>query len=255
VQVGFHLQDGALRIEPFKMHDEPGSIDGELSLVPKNDGYALDVSMAIDKVHLRLMASKDQDSAELPPLGGKVTLQGEGNSLHAIMASSNGEISLRHGAGRVKDTGGSRLFGDILLEVLRTLNPLRRSDPYRTVDCGIYNVGIVDGVATINTMAMQTSRTTMVASGQVRLDTEKLAIAFRAKPREGIGIGVGTVTNSFLRLGGTLQSPRITLDARNSATATGAAVATGGLSLLARGLWDRVSAESSICEESEQPGD
>jgi hypothetical protein len=46
-----------------------------------------------------------------------------------------------------------------------------------------------------------------------------------------------------------LRSPSIAIDAMSSVTTTGAAVATGGLSLLARGLWDRLSAEADICEE------
>jgi hypothetical protein len=90
----------------------------------------------------------------------------------------------------------------------------------------------------------------VVASGTVEFETEKIGVTFRAKPREGVGIGLGTITNSFLALGGTLKSPRITIDPASSAVATGAAVATGGLSLLARGVWDRLSAASSICEPS-----
>jgi hypothetical protein len=32
-------------------------------------------------------------------------------------------------------------------------------------------------------------------------------------------------------------------------TTTGAAVATGGLSLLAKSMWDRVKAQSDICKD------
>ena len=49
-----------------------------------------------------------------------------------------------------------------------------------------------------------------------------------------------------------MRSPSIAIDAMSSVTTTGVAVATGGLSLLARGLWDRVSAEASVCEEDEE---
>ena len=254
VQIGIHLQDGALRIDPFNLDDEPGRLDGRLSLVPGNDSYNLDVSMTINDMHMSFMASPGQDISEVPPLRGRISLRGQGVSMHDIMASSNGDISLRHGAGKILDmgTGGSLIFGDMLTEVLRTLNPLGKTDPYRTVECAIYNVGIVDGVATIDAFAMQTDRMTMVATGSVNFDTERLRLGFRAKPREGIGIGLGTIVNSLLELGGTLQSPKISIDPTSSVTVTSAAVATGGLSLLARGLWDRMSAAASICEEDEQ---
>ena len=249
LSVGFHLQDGSLSIDPIRFRDEPGSFDGSMSLEPLDEGYSFDLSLLIDDVHLKLLASADQDISEVPPLGGRVTLSGQGDSPHAIMATSNGEIELRQGAGRTKDGGGSMLFGDILLQVLRTLNPLQRSDSYRHVECGIYDVTITDGIATIKTVALQASRSTMVATGQINLRNEKLDIGFRANPREGIGISLGTVANQLLSLRGTLRSPSITIDAMSSVTTTGAAVATGGLSLLARGLWDRLSAEASICEE------
>jgi hypothetical protein len=43
--------------------------------------------------------------------------------------------------------------------------------------------------------------------------------------------------------------PKLEIDTASSVTTAGAAVATGGLSLLARGLWDRVSAQKDICRE------
>jgi hypothetical protein len=46
-----------------------------------------------------------------------------------------------------------------------------------------------------------------------------------------------------------LRAPKIVVDVGKTAATTGAAVATGGLSLLARGLWNRLSAETSICEK------
>jgi hypothetical protein len=74
-----------------------------------------------------------------------------------------------------------------------------------------------------------------------------LDLTLRSKPRKGFGISLGGVINSFLKLGGTLQEPALNIDPASSLTTTGAAVATGGLSLLARGLWDRLSAEADLC--------
>jgi uncharacterized protein involved in outer membrane biogenesis len=248
VQIGMLLQDGALSIDPIKLRDERGSIDGKLSLVPENDSYSMDASLTIDNVHIGLTASDDQNLT--PPLfSGHMQLRGHGDSFHAIMASSNGKISIRHGAGKVKEIAGARIFGDMLLQVFRLLNPMPEADKYQTVDCGFYDTVIVDGIATIDRFAIQTDKMTIVASGKVELESEKVAITFRAKPREGVGISVGTIANSFLALGGTLRSPKLTIDPKSSVTTTGAAVATGGLSLLARGLWDRLSAQADICAQ------
>ena len=92
-----------------------------------------------------------------------------------------------------------------------------------------------------------------MSSGEVELETEQLDVAMQVRPREGLGISVGAVANSFFKLGGTLKNPSIDIDAASGITTTGAAVATGGLSLLAKGLWDRVSSEASLCESPQTP--
>nr|NIL94982.1 hypothetical protein [Woeseiaceae bacterium]NIP21644.1 hypothetical protein [Woeseiaceae bacterium] len=153
--------------------------------------------------------------------------------------------------GEVKEFFAAILFRDVVLEALRTINPLRKEAKSRRLDCGIYEITVVDGIATFDQVAMQTNQLLFVATGDIDFETEKLNINFRAKPREGIGISLGTVANSFLGVRGTLQSPTVSIDPKSSATATGAAVATGGLSLLARGLFDRLSAEKSICDQPE----
>jgi hypothetical protein len=249
VRLGVKLQDGALSIEPIQLRDDFGGVAGHFNLAPQNDSYSLQLMIDVDKIRAGLSATKDQDRSTLPPISGRIEFGGTGNSLRTIMASSNGTISFRQGTGTVKEVFGSAFFKDVLLQVLRTLNPLSRSRDYQILECGIYDVSIVDGRATIDKFIIQTDTMTTVASGTVNLRNERLDIAFRAKPREGIGISLGTVANQLLELRGTLKSPRIAVDAGRTATTTGAAVATGGLSLLARGLWDRLSAEADICKK------
>jgi hypothetical protein len=249
VRLGVKQQDGALTIDPIQLRDEFGSIAGNFSLAPRNDSYVMRAMLNVDGLRAGLSATKDQDRSTLPPISGQLDLNGTGSSIRTIMASSNGSISFRQGTGTVKEVFGSAFFKDVLLQVLRTLNPLSRSRDYQVLECGIYDVSIVDGRATIDKFIIQTDTMTTVASGTVNLRNEKLDIAFRAKPREGIGISFGTVANQLLELRGTLKAPRVAVDAGRTATTTGAAVATGGLSLLARGLWDRLSAEADICEK------
>jgi len=252
VHIGVLLQDGAFRIEPIQLRDEYGSITGSFHLTPQDGSYSLQALLVVENLHAGLSATDNQDRSALPPISGELKFDGGGNNIRSIMASSNGSVSFRQGSGKVKELFGSAIFKDVFLQVLRTLNPFRRSRDYQILECGIYDVTIAGGVATIDNFAIQTDTMTTVASGTVNLKSEKLNIAFRAKPREGIGISLGTVANQLLEVRGTLKSPRIRVDAGRTATTTGAAVATGGLSLLARGLWDRLSAEASICDKDQK---
>ena len=248
VEVGLRLEDGALRVDPLSLRERDGSIQAGLSLVPVDGRYELKSWADIDAVRVGLLPP-DDDILSLPLLSGSLRFEGVGSSVRSIMASSNGQVSLRQGAGKVRQIVGLALFHDVFLEVLRTLNPLRRARDFQLLECGIYDVSVKDGLATIDNFIIQTDAMTTVATGEINLRNERLEIAFRAKPREGLGISLGTVANQLLEVRGTLKSPRVGVDAGRTATTTGAAVATGGLSLLARGLWDRLSAEGDICKQ------
>ena len=250
-RMGLRLQDAALEIDPISMSEGEGSFSGRLRFVPVEAGYSLDTLLTAQELHLGLTADQTQNRATLPPISGRVELRGAGHSLHGIMGLADGVVSVRQGKGKVQEFIAAVLFRDVVLEALRTINPLRTRETERTLDCAIYGIKIAGGVADLEQVAIQTDQLLLVVSGSVHLGSEKLDLNFRAKPREGIGISLGTLANSLLAVRGTLGEPKITLDAKGSATATGAAVATGGLSLIARGLWDRVSAERSICEQGE----
>ena len=249
VDVALMLLDGRLRVDPFFLRQGDGSIEGSFSLAPEDGRYRLLSRLEVDQVRAGVRVPGDDDLTSLPPVSGSLRFEGVGDSVRSIMASSNGSLSFRQGAGKVREIFGSAMFRDVFMEVLRTLNPLRESRNFRLLECGIYAVSIEEGLATIDRFVIQTEAMTTVARGEINLRNERLDLAFRAKPREGLGISLGTVANELLELRGTLKSPAIRLDAGRAATATGAAVATGGLSLLARGLWDRLSAEGDICEQ------
>jgi hypothetical protein len=135
------------------------------------------------------------------------------------------------------------------VQLLQLINPLYKERPYINFECGIFEIDIVDGVATTETLAVQTDRMSVILDGDINFDSEKLNFRVQATPRKGLGLSIGGVVNQFIKIGGTLRKPQVGIDPVSSATTTGVAVATAGLSLLAKGLWDRAAAEKSICKE------
>ena len=67
------------------------------------------------------------------------------------------------------------------------------------------------------------------------------------KPRKGIGVSPAKVIAPRLRVGGTLSAPNISVDSTTTALSTGAAYLSGGLSVLATGIWDRLSSSGDAC--------
>jgi hypothetical protein len=251
-RIGIKLRDRALAIDPMSFRETEGNVSASLHMTPVNGTYGLDLSVNVDNMHFGLLGGRGQDRRALPSSRGQLTLNGSGRSLHEIMASSNGRLALTQGRGRLRDMTISPLFGDLISQVIRTLNPAQKPEEFTNLDCGVYTIDVVDGLATFENFAMQTKRIAFVARGNINFKNEEINLTMNASPREGLGISIGNMANSFLKFGGTLMDPKLELDPTASVATTGAAAATGGLSLLAKGLWDRLKAQGDICKDLQQ---
>jgi hypothetical protein len=139
---------------------------------------------------------------------------------------------------------------DILLTLINAFNPFAKEDPTTELECGIALLSFEDGVARLEPMAFQSDKMTLLGDGKIDFRTEKLKLEWITKPRKGIGISASMITNPYIKLGGTLASPSIELKPLEAVTSTGVAVATLGLSLVAKGMYDRVTAEKKVCKKA-----
>ncbi len=250
------VESGALRINPVDLTIGDGTISGRLHLTPDDAGYTLDVSTEVNDLKLAQLAVEGQALDSVPPLSLNMRLTGTGPSMHHIMASSNGKVTGRHGTGQLDRGGAGPLFSDMLTSIVRTLNPLAEERAYADIECGILDIDIAEGVANIEELALPSDRLTIVGSGKIDFSDESIDLNVNTKSREGLGLSVGGVANSFVKIGGTLREPAIGVDAAGTVRTTGAAVATGGLSVIAKGLWDRLSSEVDLCalpDEAAEP--
>ena len=246
--MALNISDGKLSADPISFNDLDGNVSGHFNIAPAEDQFDFDTAITVENIHFGKPASADTNRSTLPLLNGNVELRGSGNSPHQFLSAANGVVSLTQGAGHTNNLTVSRLFADLITEILHTLNPQREKDSYTVLECAFYDVRIVDGLASIDNFVMQTKGVTMAATGNVNFADERLKLSVSAKPRKGIGFSVAGLANSFLDVRGTLRRPRLQVNA----AATGAAVATGGLTVVAKGLWDRVSGEKNICKRLEK---
>lgn len=253
VDFRLRLRDGSLKLEPISARDQVGgSVSATATLSRGDGGYIVAIEGKGEKLHLGILSAKGEDPANQPPLDFYVVFKGRGNSLHEFAAGGNGRIELVQGGGRISNSALNLLAADLSLELLNALNPFRKDEPYTKVECGVYGVKIVDGVATLNPFAARTDKMTVVGSGRIDLKTERIDLTWNTRPRKGLGISASAITNPYVRLGGTLSSPAIGLKPTEAALSTGAAVATGGLSILAKGLFDRLRAEADVCKSARE---
>ena len=91
----------------------------------------------------------------------------------------------------------------------------------------------------------------VIADAVVDMETEEIKIAFQTLPKKGVSLpSVGEVLNPYIGVFGTFSKPVIRIDQESAFIAGGAAVATAGISILAKGLWDRIKSSGDACERA-----
>ena len=242
------LVDGNLAVEKLGANTEKGDFVAALSLTPAGEIAQLSMSVDGRDVALGLGDFSPEDVEMLPAFDFAVKLNGSGATLRELIANLNGYADIITQPGKIQNGILMNLFGDFFDQLITRINPFATRDPYTDLVCGAYFVNLADGQMTIHPGAvLQTDKMNIFATGLVDLTTEKVDISFDTAARKGIGISAGDFINPFIRIGGTLAEPKLRMDAKSSAIEGGAAVATVGLSIVAKSLWGRWFTTKNPC--------
>jgi len=196
-----------------------------------------------------------------PPVQGAVSdleieLRGAGDDLRTLAGSLDGRVLLASGKGRIQNNLTDLVGASLLYTLAQTLNPFASEDPATKLQCAVAHFTLEEGVARAERgLAMETRKVNVIGSGLVDLRTERIDFGAKPKAKQGLGINVASLTD-FIRVGGTLANPRPATDPVGlfgKAGSIGAAIFTGGLSLLAQSLYGRLTAEDEPCQAALKP--
>ena len=258
MDVGVQLADGVLKVTPLKAKLGGGSINGKVALRGNKLPARLDISLTGRKIGagrlLGQMGATGEDGKSLME-GGSVNLdvsfKGSGKSVAAIMGGSNGRIKLQMGEGKLKGKALDMVGGDVVMGLVDKLNPFAESKDYTALQCGVVHFRVENGkMLSEDGIAIETDSMNILSDGEINLQDETLDLSIGTEPRSGLGVNVSNMAN-VVRLGGTLAEPGIRMDVAKSGKAVArvaGALATGGLSLLGEGLFNRVTSDSSPCK-------
>lgn len=167
-----------------------------------------------------------------------IDLQGPLPSSDRFLEHASGTIRADVGPMRVKgaalDAGG-----DVAARVLDSINPFRRVDATTEVQCIVARLAVKDGIAHAErTLAAETSRLALSASGTIDLGKQTLDLLVRPRARK-IAALPSVELAEVIRVSGPIRQPSVRLDtvgAAKTAITIGGAIASGGWSLLASPL-------------------
>ena len=156
--------------------------------------------------------------------GGKVDMdvdvKGQGQSVRQIMAGLNGRTDLQMGSGKINNR-----FAKIMLSDLFNLIATGGSADSSNLNCVASKFDIAKGLATSKVLVVDTTGATIVGSGKVMLDSEKLDMRLDPTAKQANLVKVAIP----VKVGGTLANPNVLPDPAGLAkSATGALAGAAG---------------------------
>ena len=250
VVVRFALQGGRLEIIELTAAGLGGTLSAHGTLRAAAGGQgALDLhaeGRELDLASLLALAGAPREVS-----GGKtratIDVRASGASLHTFAASMDGNVLVLVGPAQLR-TGGKT---DAALDRLgAAVNPFRDKAGGTALQCGVVRLPLRDGVAHVErSIAIETAELGVSASGSIDFRNETLDLGLRPQLRQGIPVDVGQIAG-LVRFRGPFEKPEISIDPVKSAETLariGAAVGTGGWSLLGEALFNAAAGSDSPC--------
>jgi hypothetical protein len=244
------VSEGAVKVENLSFASKRGGyLSLSAELIPVESGgaeFALDVD-GKDLV-MGFMAKTDEDLQALPLVELRVKLAANGETYREMAGSMDGYLRFVGAAGQVR-TGSFTMFTqDFVSELIGAVNPFSKTDPYTSVECAVILLHFDDGVISGKpAWVQQTDKLRIFANTTIDLKTEKLDGDFKTVPIKGLGISLSSLVNPYIKLTGTLAKPSVILDPGGVLVEGGIAVATAGLSILAKSFKDRFLSDKDPC--------
>ena len=262
-----HFLYDSIEIEKVKINAavHGGQVDAKFRFDSANEGHAagkidlktreakqavVDALVSVSDFRPKVLQAEGISQTQVPPITISLELQSAGASPRELASVANGRFLLTQGPGKIKNTALGTVSGDILSQLFSSLNPFAKHEEFSNWECSVLNVHLVNGLADIDGMLAQGEKVMIIGGGDIDLKTEKLNIEFNTKPRKGVGISADMFVTPFVKVKGTLAGPSVGLNEKGTLLTGGAAIATGGLSLLVKGLFDRATAEGDKCQKA-----
>ncbi len=216
---------------------------------------ALDASADVGQIELEAVARNlafglSQSNRDLAMTNDlDVNLDASGNSLRELAATLNGILYLNVSGGRIANSGWIRaIYGNLLDEILSTINPFAKTDPFTALECVVVPGEFTNGRLTGQPGSfVRTDKVNFSLKSNINLENERIDIGIRTTPRRMLSISAAELVNPYVKVVGKLAAPTLAVDEKGVLVTGGAAVATGGLSLLAKAALDRLSKSGDPC--------
>ena len=249
VDIAVGLQNSHLQISPMDLSIAGSRLTGHVDLNAKSETAALSTKMQVNGFKLAKV-----DALKGVISGGNtdvyIDAKGKGKTVRQLMAGLDGKAIIKVAESHIEDGTLDLLGADFITELVNLLNPFSKEKKGTELACAVVNFNIKNGIATTDKgIAVRKGKMIIFGDGTINLKNEKSDIGTTPEARTGIGMNMTNLVG-LVRVGGTLAAPSALVDntgVLEAGLSTGAAVATGGLLVVAEVLIDRVTADENPC--------
>jgi uncharacterized protein involved in outer membrane biogenesis len=175
------LENGVARLDPLKLGVAGGMVESHITLDASGAPIRSDMDITLRGLQLpKLFPDAQLAKGSAGKIGGHVVLKGRGNSVAQMLATSDGQVGLVMGRGRI-----SNLLLELAgLDVAEALKFLLGKDRIIPLRCAHAEFKVEDGIVTSQQFVFDTTDTILYGEGSVSLRDETLDITLKPRPKD-----------------------------------------------------------------------
>src|SRR4029453_9869066 len=175
------LVDGVFKLTPIDFGVAGGTMSSRVTVNAQKEKLAVAVDSTFNRLHIgRLIPRAELVEKSLGAIYGRTQLRGTGNSMAAVLASSDGRVDLMSGGGQVSNLL-LEFAGADLAEIVRFW---MGGDQQVELRCGVVSFNVHDGLMSSEVIVVDTDDTYFGGSGDVNLRDETLNLTITPLPKD-----------------------------------------------------------------------
>ena len=226
------LKNGVLNVKPLVFDFGQGNIDAQLNVDSKTQKIVLKLNsknILLQDLHKEFVVEGPKDfgikSGGQTQVFADVTTQGA--TYRQLVQNLNGQVVTIVGESVVNTGSLHFLTGNILTQLLSMIDLKVNKNPEVNLQCAVVRTDLGSGKAKFpQSIAIQSKQLNLVSDGVINMVNDK--ISFTVTPSFSLSdTNVAQALSSFIKVEGTLENPKISLDEKQ-ALQTLVGVATTG---------------------------
>lgn len=199
------LRDSVLTLDPLNFGIAGGDLKAVIALDGRKDPVQAHARVRASKILLaRLFPTVELSKTSIGQINGEFDLAGKGNSVGRMLAHSDGKVALVVADGEISrlmmEKAGLHLWEILELKVT--------GDKLIKLHCGVADFQVKSGVMHADALIFDTEVTTIIGTGSIDLDQEKLDLTLNQKTKNTSPLAL----RSPIYVRGSFAKPEVAVD-------------------------------------------